>query len=101
MLDKSNIVDKSKRKGGAGWNACTQAGKQARGHGGTQAGTHAGEPEADREAGEHAGRLAGRHARTHAGGQAGGLAPADLLLNTGTPGGTHTADLRPRRIVPG
>ena len=71
------------------------------GHGGKRAVTHAGEPEAGRQAGEHADRLAGRNARTHAGGQAGGLAPADLLLNTGTPGGTHTANLRPRQIVPG
>ena len=71
------------------------------GHGGKRAVTHAGEREAGRQTGEHADRLAGRHARTHAGGQAGGLAPADLLLNTGTPGGTHTANLRPRRIVPG
>ena len=58
----------------------------AQGHGGKRAVTHVGEREAGRQAGKHADRLAGRHARTHAGGQAGGLAPADLLLNTGTPG---------------
>ena len=73
----------------------------AQGHGGKRAVTHVGEREVGRQAGEHAARLAGRHARPHAGGQAGGLAPTDLLLNTGTPGGTHTANLRPRRIVPG
>ena len=61
----------------------------AQGHGGKRAVTHVGEREAGRQAGKHADRLAGRHARTHAGGQAGGLAPADLLRNTGTPGGTH------------
>ena len=64
------------------------------------AGSHAHRRAGDGQTGGRARGRAGRQARTHAGGQAGGQTPADPLLNTGTPGGTHTANLRPRRIIP-
>ena len=62
--------------------------------------THTCERGAGRQAGVHADELA-RKARTHAGGQAGGQTPADPLLNTGTLEDIHTANPRPRWIVPG
>ena len=65
------------------------------------AGSHAHRRAGGGQTGRRARGRAGRQARTHAGGQAGGQTPADPLLNTGTLEDTHTANPRPRWIVPG
>ena len=65
------------------------------------AGSHAHRRAGGGQTGGRARGRAGRQARTHAGGQAGGQTPADPLLNTGTLEDIHTANPRPRWIVPG
>ena len=83
-MNKSNTVDKSIRKGTV-----------------AVAGSHAHRRAGGGQTGRRARGRAGRQARTHAGGQAGGQTPADPLLNTGTLEDIHTANPRPRWIVPG